>query len=66
MSKYEIHCSIKRATGTQVWEVEANSEQDALARHNRGESELISEEIEVHELGETSVEPVPESPSKAE
>ncbi len=58
MKKYHLIFSVREAHGTQTFLVLANSKAEALAAHNRGESELEDEEIEVMGLSEPEIEEV--------
>lgn len=54
--KYRITCEVKQTHGEQTFLVDADSEDDALAKHKDGLSEFEAEEIEVVALGEPRVE----------
>lgn len=58
MSKYIVTVDVLAATGTQTWEVEADSPQDAIDKHNKGIGEFLFEDIEVSELAEPDINAV--------
>ncbi len=53
--KYILSCSVERSHGSQIFEVIAKSEKEAIEKHNRGESEMIESEVEVTKLGKPEV-----------
>ena len=58
MSKYLVICTITKASGNQFFEVEANSEDDAIAKWKNGECEFIEEEVEVTDIVVDSAEKI--------
>lgn len=58
MNKYHIIISIERARGTQCFEVEAISPEDALKKFKAGGGSIVAEEIEVESLHQPSVDDV--------
>lgn len=50
MAKYSLVVNIESASGTQMLVVEADSREEALAAYNRGEGDIVAEEIEVGRL----------------
>lgn len=61
MPKYHIDVDIKNANGTQCWEVEAESPEEALRKYNDGDGEVVHEEIEVTELEDATLDVVREA-----
>jgi hypothetical protein len=55
MKRFLIERSIASAEGTQTFWVDADSEEDALARHDAGEGGMYASECEVQSLGEPVV-----------
>ena len=55
MHHYLIECSVISAQGRQIWEVNAESEAEALELHEKGKSAFVDEEIEVHELDKPEI-----------
>lgn len=58
LKEFRIQCPVEKARGHQTYTVQAKDEADALARHNAGQSEFDSEDIEVTQLGTPTVEEV--------
>jgi hypothetical protein len=52
VSKWHVSTDVLSTSGVQVWEVEADTESEALAMVARGEGECVAEEIEVRSCGE--------------
>lgn len=59
--KYFIDVEVKRACGTQIWEIEADSPEDALAKFQEGGGDIIQEELEVLSLEEVALDSVREA-----
>lgn len=57
--RYRITCAVERVHGEQTFLVEADSEEDAIAKHHDGLSEFEAEEVEVTTLGEPRAEEAP-------
>lgn len=55
MNIYHLTASIRQANGHQVWEIEADSPEEALAKYKQGEGEVIHEEIEIGSLEDVSL-----------
>ena len=55
MAIYQILVPVKKATGHQTFLVEAESENEALAKYEAGQASFEGEEIEVGSLGEPEV-----------
>ena len=55
MKTYTLTYEILQASGTQTYQVEANSEKEAIQKYNDGKADCVSEDIEV---GEVSEEPI--------
>ena len=45
--KYSITVDVERVDGWQMYEVEADSQQEAIEKHKAGESEFVTENLEV-------------------
>jgi hypothetical protein len=58
MSKYIVTVDVIHATGTQSWEVEADSPQDAIDKYNKGGGDFLFEDIEVTDLAEPDINAV--------
>jgi hypothetical protein len=50
LPKYEANIGVKDVAGSQQWEIEADSPEDALRRWKAGEGEVVHEELEVQSL----------------
>lgn len=59
--KYQILVDVRSVSGTQLWEVAADSPEDALAKYNAGEGDVVGEEIEVTSLEEARLSDVSEA-----
>lgn len=55
MKKFQIVRSVQDASGHQIFEVEANSKEEAAEKFRNGEGDFVSEEVEV-----TSLSPINE------
>lgn len=55
MKRFLIECPITSAEGTQTFWVDADSETDAIARHDAGEGGMYASDCEVQSLGEPVV-----------
>lgn len=55
MKRYQLAIPVVEATGTQFWEVDGFSPEDAVARYKAGFGEFIADELEVQVLGEPEV-----------
>lgn len=64
--KYHITASVRNASGHQLWEVEADSPEDALAKFNDGEGDIVHEEIEVNSLEDVTLDDVEEAREESE
>jgi hypothetical protein len=60
LKKFSLLVGVTRATGHQVYELEASSKEDAVARFNQGEGHCIHEELEVESLEEVDIDEVEE------
>lgn len=49
--KYRIDRDVENASGTQTYEVEASSKEDALVRFNNWEGDVVYEEVELDPSG---------------
>lgn len=60
MKRYRIRVPVKRASGEQIYECDAESAEEALAIYHRDDPplECVSEEIEVEQVGDPEVEEV--------
>lgn len=58
MPKYQLTRSVQSAQGYQVFEVEADSEEEAFAKFQQGEGDVVHEEIEVTDLGDWSIDDI--------
>ena len=54
--RYDIRASVN-ARGTQYYEIEADSEQDALKKFNDGGGEFVDEDIEVTDIEDVEIFP---------
>lgn len=61
MPKYQILVDVRSVSGTQLWEVEADSPEDALAKYNDGDGDVVHEEIEVTSLEDAILSNVSEA-----
>lgn len=50
MPIYHIDTEIENADGTQTWEFEASTKEEALEKYNQGDGDIVAEEIEVTRL----------------
>ncbi len=55
---YRITCPITKMRGSQTYTVEADSEDEALRKHDAGESDYENQEIDVLQHGKPEVEKV--------
>lgn len=55
LKRFLISHDVVNASGTQVFWVDAESEDEAMAKHQAGESDMYSSEVEVTKLGEPSL-----------
>ena len=53
--KYLIRVPVERAHGEQLYEIEADSPEEALALYQTGDHECVSEELEVERCGEPEI-----------
>jgi hypothetical protein len=56
--KFRLTFPVLSAHGSQTFTVEANDKDDAITRHNAGDSEFEAEEVEVQHLGKPDVDPI--------
>ena len=50
MKRYDVMVPVTNIQGHQFWEVDADSEADAIARVRDGGGDFVAEEVEVTEL----------------
>lgn len=60
MKRYVAIRHIASASGTQLFEVEANSKEEAFRKFENGEGNFVEEEIEVESLEELTIDDVHE------
>lgn len=60
MKKYWINADIRSVNGTQLWQVEADSPEEALEAFNNGSGDVVHEEIEVQSLEEVTLDDISE------
>jgi len=58
IKQYRITFPIKTTRGLQSYIVKANSEEEALTKHNEGLSEFEDELIEITSLGDPGIEEI--------
>ena len=58
MAKFHITVGIQAINGTQVFEVEAKTKQQALKKYNQGKGDILCQEIEVTSLADASLDDV--------
>jgi hypothetical protein len=58
MNIYHLMASIKQASGHQIWEIEAESPEEALKKYKQGEGNVVHEEIEVGSLDDVRLEDI--------
>lgn len=61
MKKYQIVVPVEQAHGHQIWEVEAESREDALKKYKEGQGEIVADEVEVTSLCEPELDAVHEA-----
>jgi len=55
LKRFLIERTVTSAAGTQIFFVDANSEEEALAKHKNGDGGMYSSEVEVQSLGEPCI-----------
>ena len=58
MSTFEIVREIVSASGTQTFQVDADSVQDALEKFQNGESSIVNDDCEVTELADFDLDDI--------
>ena len=53
---YHITIPVDSVNGFQIWQVEANSEEEAIQMFQNGEGEFLDEEVEVESLDMDNLE----------
>lgn len=62
MNQYRITCPVESVKGEQFFLVDAESKEDAIAKHRAGQSQFEGENVEVYELGTPRAELAEEEP----
>ncbi len=55
MNRYTILVSVEHASGWQTWTVDADNEEEAIAKFNSGEGEPSEQEVEVTAIGQPHI-----------
>jgi hypothetical protein len=60
MKKFEIIRNVTKVLGSQIWCIAAETEEEAISKHNKGEGEFLGEHIEVQGTEYESIEEIKE------
>ena len=55
---FELNVDIISASGTQTYNMEAESAEEALDLYNRGEANCVDEELNIEKMGRATIEDV--------